>query len=104
LPEELRGRVLYISAKDHHVEIVTETGRHVLRLRLADAIDEMEPVEGMCGHRSHWVARAAIAQVEQINAHKTQVHVINGDTLPVSRKYKVNLDKAGLTETSIAAS
>lgn len=104
LPEEIRGRILYISANDHHVEVVTQAGRHVLRLRLADAINEMEPVEGMCVHRSHWVALAAIAQVERINAHKTQVHLINGDTLPVSRKYKINLDEAGLTETSIAAS
>lgn len=104
LPDAAKGSVLYLSANDHHVEVVTDAGRHELRMRLVDAIDEMEPVEGMCVHRSYWVARAAIAQVERINAHKTQVHLITGDTLPVSRKYKVNLDEAGLTEMSIAAS
>lgn len=99
LPEGVKGPVLRLSANDHHVEVVTSNGHKALRMRMLDAIDEMEPVQGMCVHRSHWVALDAIARVEKINAHKICVHLINGDEIPVSRKYRDHLVKAGLVES-----
>ncbi|SHL98798.1 transcriptional regulator, LytTR family [Roseovarius pacificus] len=96
LPKEKRGRVLRISANDHYVEVVTMAGSEVLRMRLADAIDEMEPVEGYCVHRSHWVTRSAIVGTERESAHKLFVLLCNGDRVPVSRKYRPNLEEAGL--------
>ncbi|MDW3118671.1 LytTR family DNA-binding domain-containing protein [Roseovarius pacificus] len=96
LPKEKRGRVLRISANDHYVEVVTTAGSEVLRMRLADAIDEMEPVEGYCVHRSHWVTRSAIVGTERESAHKLFVLLCNGDRVPVSRKYRPNLEEAGL--------
>ncbi|MFK7939929.1 MAG: LytTR family DNA-binding domain-containing protein [Roseovarius sp.] len=96
LPEGITGPVICLSANDHHVEVVTQTDRYELRMRLSDAIDEMEPVEGICVHRSHWVAYTAVVHIERQNAHKTQVHLSNGDVLPVSRKYKSRLEKEGL--------
>lgn len=98
LSDENVGDVLRLSASDHYVEVVTAEGSEVLRLRFADAIDEMEPVEGYCVHRSHWVARSAIVAVERENAHKLFLQLSNGDRVPVSRKYRTALEDVGVIE------
>lgn len=96
LPPPLRGRVLRLTANDHFVEVVTEHGTEALRMRLTDAVDEMEPVSGYFVHRSHWVAHSAIARVERQNAQKLFVVLENDDPVPVSRKFRCNLEAAGL--------
>lgn len=96
LPKSVRAPILRISAQGHHVEIVTEVGRHTLRMRISDAIDEMDPVEGYCVHRSHWVTRAAVLEVVRESAHKSHAVLTNGETIPVSRKYRPALVEAGV--------
>jgi DNA-binding LytR/AlgR family response regulator len=66
---------------------------------LGDAIDEMEPVKGICTHRSHWVALGAIKRVEREGA-RLFVVLRNGDRVPVSRKYRPRLEQAGLIDRS----
>ncbi|MEO3415545.1 LytTR family DNA-binding domain-containing protein [Roseovarius sp. CAU 1744] len=96
LSVDKRGRVLRLSANDHMVKVVTANGEVTLRMRLADAVAEMEPVYGYCVHRSHWVAHEAIDTVEKENSYKLFVVLANGDRIPVSRKYRVNVKQAGL--------
>ena len=96
LDAEVKGEILRISGRDHHVEVVTSNGSQSLRLRLTDAIDEMEPIEGYCSHRSHWIARDAVVGTERENSHKLFLVLSNGDKVPVSRKYRPELEKAGL--------
>ncbi|SHL49096.1 transcriptional regulator, LytTR family [Roseovarius marisflavi] len=90
--------IMRLSANDHFVEVSTDRGVETLRLRLGDAIDEMDPIEGICTHRSHWVALSAVVGVEQAGANKTFVILRNGDRVPVSRKYRPRLLEAGLLE------
>jgi len=96
LSPEIRGKIIRISGQDHHVEIATTHGSETLRLRLMDAIGEMDEVEGYCTHRSHWVARDAIVRVERENSHKINIILSNGDVVPVSRKYKPGLEDADI--------
>ena len=96
LPEDARGAVLRLSADGHYVEVLTTKGTQKLRLRLSDAIDEMEPVKGYCVHRSHWVPRDAMCKIVRENAHKSHAILINGERIPVSRKYLPELADAGL--------
>jgi len=96
LPDHAKGLILRITAKNHHVEVATENGQVELRMRFTDAIGEMDPIAGICVHRSHWVTLSAITKVERINAHKIYVHLSNGDEIPASRKHRVNLVEAGL--------
>ena len=98
LPEEMRGAILRLSGNGHFVEVVTERGTVSLRMRLTDAMDEMDPVEGYCVHRSHWVTRAAMQRFERENAQKVYLLLSNGDRLPVSRKYRPKLELAGLID------
>lgn len=96
LPDPLRdAALLRLSGRDHSVEVVTERGTETLRLRLSDAIEEAAPVEGICIHRSHWVARGAIASAERAQG-KTFVTLRNGERIPVSRSYAPLLEAAGL--------
>ena len=100
LSPENQGTILRLSAMDHHVEIATTTGVETLRLRFTDAINEMEPVDGVCAHRSHWVTREAIVDVARENAHKIFLILKNGDRVPVSRKYKPELEQAGILKNN----
>ncbi len=87
--------ILRLSGDGHLVEIVTAAGTSKVRMRLVDAIREMEPVIGYRTHRSHWVAHAAISGVER-EAAKTFLCLSNGDRVPVTRKYRASLEEAGV--------
>lgn len=93
---EISGPVLRLTGQDHHVQVATTIGVQMLRMRLADAVDEMDPIEGFSTHRSHWVARSAIVKVERESAHKTWIILTNGDRVPVSRSYRPELEAAGI--------
>ncbi|WP_417733721.1 LytTR family DNA-binding domain-containing protein [Roseovarius sp.] len=92
------AEIMRLSANDHFVDVSSDRGVETLRLRLGDAIHEMDPIEGICTHRSHWVALSAVVGVEQAGANKTFVILRNGDRVPVSRKYRPRLVAAGLLE------
>ena len=96
LPDEFQAADIFrLSGRDHHVEVVTSVGTVTIRKRFADAIQEMDPVKGYCAHRSHWVAKEAIIRVEREKA-KIFLCLVNGDRVPVSRKYKPGLEEAGI--------
>lgn len=95
LPDDADRDILRLAVRDHFVEIVTRTEHHRVRMRLADAIDEMDTVPGHCTHRSHWVTEEAVVGVERTNG-RISLKLINGDTVPVSRTYKPGLEEAGL--------
>lgn len=95
LSPDFRGPILRLMARDHLVDVISAAGTETLRLRFADAVDEMDPVLGYCTHRSHWVSAAAIAGVERTGARIT-LRMVNGDMVPVSRKYAPDLEAAGV--------
>ncbi len=95
LPATFQGQIYRLAVRDHLVDVVTSEGLFTIRSRFTDAIDEMEPVPGHCTHRSHWVVDAAIIGVEK-ECGKTFLRLINGDQVPVSRKYNQQLVDDGL--------
>lgn len=100
LPAPVRGPVLRLSAADHVVQVVTDNGSCDLRMRFSDAINEMDGITGCCTHRSHWVAEAAICGARR-EAGRWVIELRNGDTVPVSRKYQPDLEKAGLLKAGL---
>ncbi len=96
LPDGVTGRVLRLSGKNHMVEITTECGRYEVRMRLSDAITEMDGVEGFLTHRSHWIARTAISEIIR---EKGRHYVVSQDEtrIPLSRTHLPVLEAAGLT-------
>ncbi|MEM6588799.1 MAG: LytTR family DNA-binding domain-containing protein [Pseudomonadota bacterium] len=98
LPSSRRAPVLRLSAMDHMVEVVTESGTEKLRIRLSDAVREMEPTQGYMAHRSHWVAKDAVVQAEKKGADKVYLKLSNGDLIPVSRTFRTDWADAGMLD------
>lgn len=90
------GPVLRLEALDHFVTAVTPQAHHHLRMRFADAVDEMDTVEGVVTHRSHWVALTAVTGAER---HKGRLFlkVACGTDIPVSRKHMPAVEKQVLS-------
>ncbi len=97
LPDDFEGPILRLTVRDHFVDVVTEHGVHTIRMRFADAVDEMEPVQGYFTHRSHWVCRDAVGGAERDNG-RYFLRLTNGDLVPVSRTYRPGLEDAGFIE------
>ncbi len=94
LPET--ARLQRISSDNHHIRIVTsDGGEHRILMRLRDAVAEIDVEPGMCVHRSHWVAEAAISRVVESGGREA-VELPCGNTLPIGPKYRSNLVDAGM--------
>jgi hypothetical protein len=95
LAEDDPGPIRRIEAMDHFVTVYTEKDSYQLRLRFADAVDEMDGVPGLVTHRSHWVAQQFVDDVERQNG-RLMLRLTCGARVPVSRKYRPALQEAGL--------
>lgn len=95
LPDGTPGPILRLSGKGHFVEIVTPAGCHTVRMRLADAVEEMDGVEGYFTHRSHWVTRDAVTGAKRDG---TKHYLVSADAelIPVSKGKLPELEEAGL--------
>ena len=94
LPARLGRRLLHLHMQDHYVEVHTEEGSDLLLLRFRDALREVEGLDGAQVHRSHWVARAAVAGVERRNG-RIALRLVNGSRVPVSRSFAPALRDRG---------
>jgi DNA-binding LytR/AlgR family response regulator len=95
LPAKLRGGELFaVEAEDHYLRLHTSLGQDLILLRLADAIAELEGIEGAQTHRSWWVAKAAVSQVERGDGRAT-LTLKDGAEVPVSRGFARQLRAAG---------
>lgn len=95
LPPKLMGAVLYaVEAEDHYLRLHTSKGADLLLFRLADAIAELDGLEGAQTHRSWWVARDAVKETRRDGARAVLV-LTNGVEAPVSRPNVKALKEAG---------
>lgn len=95
LPAKLRGADLYaIEAEDHYLRLHTSRGEDLILMRLADALGELEGMEGAQVHRSWWVARVAVVEAER-GAGRASLTLKSGAVAPVSRTYARALREAG---------
>ena len=94
LPERLGRNLLHLHMQDHYVEVHTDEGSDLLLLRFRDAIRELDGLDGAQVHRSHWVARAAVAGVER-RSGRIALRLVNGNRVPVSRSFAPALRDRG---------
>ena len=87
LPARSRAELLHLRMQDHYVEVNTAAGSELLLLRFRDALREVEDVNGLQVHRSHWVARSAVAGVERRGGGRVALRLVNGSRVPVSRSF-----------------
>jgi DNA-binding LytR/AlgR family response regulator len=95
LSPKLAGAEIYaVEAEDHYLRLHTSLGQDLILLRLADAIGELEGLEGAQTHRSWWVARAAVTAAERAEGRAT-LTLKDGSEVPVSRGFAKPLRAAG---------
>jgi len=95
LPARSRAELLHLRMQDHYVEVHTTAGSEMLLLRFRDALSEVEGVNGLQVHRSHWVARNAVAGVERRGGGRIALRLVNGSRVPVSRSFAPLLRSRG---------
>lgn len=94
LPLKLRGAtILAVQAEDHYLRIHTDRGSDLILMRLSDAVEELEGLEGAQTHRSWWVAKDAVRGVERGDGRAT-LTLEGGLSAPVSRRYARTLREA----------
>ena len=86
LPVKLGRTVYSLQAQDHYVQVTTSRGKEFILIRLEDAINEIEGIDGLRVHRSWWVSRDAVIRFEK-NENKAHLILKNEDIVPVSRTY-----------------
>lgn len=95
LPLKLRGAEVWaVEAEDHYLRLHTSKGQDLILMRLADAIAELEGIEGLQVHRSWWVARDAIVDAKRGDGRAT-LTLKDGAQVPVSRTYAGELRDRG---------
>lgn len=95
VPLKLRGGELYaVQAEDHYLRLHTSKGSDLILMRLADAVAELEGIEGAQTHRSWWVAKAAVTDARRGDG-RAVLTLKNGAEAPVSRSYAGALREAG---------
>lgn len=95
VPLKLRGGELYaVEAEDHYLRLHTSKGTDLILMRLADAIAELEGLEGAQTHRSWWVAKAAVIDARRGDG-RAVLTLKNRAEAPVSRSYAPALRAAG---------
>lgn len=95
LPPKLKGAALYaVSAEDHYLRLHTSKGSDLILMRLADAIAELEGLEGAQTHRSWWVAKDAVESVRR-EGDRVVLVLKGGAEAPVSRPNVRPLREAG---------
>jgi hypothetical protein len=95
LPLKLRGgEVWAVEAEDHYLRLHTSKGQDLILMRLADAVAELEGIEGAQVHRSWWVSRGAITDAKRGDGRAT-LTLKDGAEVPVSRTYAGLLRERG---------
>lgn len=95
LPAKLKGAVIYaVSSEDHYLRLHTSKGSDLILMRLADAISELEGLEGVQTHRSWWVAREAVEGARR-DGDRVTLTLKGGVDAPVSRPNIKPLRDAG---------
>jgi LytTr DNA-binding domain len=97
LPARIGKDIVCLEMEDHYVRVHTALGDAMIHMRMADAVTELDSIEGMIVHRSFWVARAAITGWARDGKTLT-LSLLNGKSIPVARDRQPLVKAAGWLE------
>lgn len=92
------SEVLCLQMEDHYVRVHTGSGSQLILVTMNQAIAALKPNQGLQVHRSWWVARGAVAEVET-HGRNLRLRLVNGIVAPVARSAVATLRTAGWIET-----
>jgi len=73
-----------LSSQDHYIAVKTQGGEQLIRARLSDVVEQLGNQDGIQPHRSHWVARKSVVEVENVEGQK-RIKMTDGTNIPVAR-------------------
>lgn len=79
--------LLAVEAEDHYIQIHSRRGKELIYYRFGDALEELAQLDGLRIHRSAWISRTAIDQVEG-EGRNMHVRLSSGDRLRVSLSHR----------------
>ncbi|MEM9583431.1 MAG: LytTR family transcriptional regulator DNA-binding domain-containing protein [Pseudomonadota bacterium] len=94
LNAKIGTKLIRLSMQDHYVEAHTADGSQLILMRMADAIEELDGLDGLRVHRSHWVAKAQVTGLKRAQGRLFLI-MSDGAEVPVSRSYKAEVEQAG---------
>lgn len=94
LSPRLGSDVLALQGEDHYVRVHTALGSELVLMRLGDAIQELDGLEGERVHRSWWVARQAVGEA-RMDGRRACLILTNGLQVQASREATPILRRAG---------
>ena len=86
LREGQRAELISVSSDDHYVIANTAGGREAIFMRFSDALAELDELDGLQVHRSHWVCRSSIVSTREPEGKLVLVLKDNSE-VPVSRRH-----------------
>jgi hypothetical protein len=87
LDPPLKGTLVRVEAQEHYVIINSSEEQRMVLGRFSDIVNTLPGPLGLQVHRSHWVARAAVAEAFS-EKRNLKLRLANGDVVPVSRRYR----------------
>ena len=84
IPKHLGRDLISLNSQDHYVKVTTSMGSELILMRLSDAIMELEGFDGLQPHRSWWIAKKHVKQINTVN-NKKSIELSNGEIVPISR-------------------
>jgi len=86
LPNHHGKNLLHLTAQDHYVKAVTDRGSELILMRFADALREVNELDGIQIHRAHWVSLSAVNKLVKKDG-KLFIETSDGEQFPVSRSH-----------------
>lgn len=87
LPRHLGRDIISVQAHDHYVEVATPKGRAMVLMRLSDAVQALEPLDGLRVHRSWWINLSHVVRTEK-GANGPELVLTSDQRIPVGRSFR----------------
>lgn len=94
LPATFGDRLICMNMEDHYLRVHGPSGSALILMRMRDAVDEMDGIDGAQISRSWWVARDAIRRVVR-DGRSVKFELENGVAAPVARSRIPELRRRG---------
>ncbi len=75
---------VWASSQDHYINVKTKETELLIRARMSDLVAQLSCRNGIQPHRSHWVAREAVVEMESFEGHK-RLKLTDGTYIPIAR-------------------
>jgi two-component system LytT family response regulator len=84
--------IMYIKSSGNYLELLTMTQKHLIRMTIREAENELNPADFIRIHRSYIVRKTYIKELQTYFNGEFIAVLHNGDTLKVSRSFRHNIE------------